>query len=517
MAGDRPLTRRAFTARMGAAGLGAPALVGLSCKAGRRIEGGFVFESQERGHRIRDHARFAAPKRTERVPVVIVGGGIAGLSAAWWMEKHGYRDLVLLELEDRAGGNARWGENEVSAYPWAAHYLPVPGKRETLARELCTELGLLKDGVWDERWLCHSPQERLYINGRWQDGIEPQVGLSPNDVAQFRHFETRIGELRASGAFRIPFEDGTERQTTATRALDGISFGEWMQREGLYSPYVRWYADYATRDDYGARAERVSAWAGVHYFASREPDDKGPLCWPEGNGWIARRLVGKLERYIRTGSMVYRIQSVGRRWRVFTEDALYDAQAVIFAAPMFLASWLIDPPPAAWPIPYAPWLVANLTLDRWPAEDESEPAWDNVVYGSPTLGYVVATHQNLGRKPDRTVWTFYWALAEGEPAAMRHVLLGGEWRWWTERILNDLERVHGDIRACVRRIDIHRLGHAMPSPVVGSMFHPERLRRARPGGTLVYAHSDLSALPLFEEAQYRGVAAAQHVLRLLGG
>jgi hypothetical protein len=42
------------------------------------------------------------------------------------------------------------------------------------------------------------------------------------------------------------------------------------------------------------------------------------------------------------------------------------------------------------------------------------------------------------------------------------------------------------------------------------------VRRARPEGTLVYAHSDLSALPLFEEAQYRGVAAAQHVLRLLG-
>ena len=511
MARDRALTRRAFTA-----GLGAPALIGLSCKAGRRIAGGFVFESQERGHRIRDHARFAAPKRTERVPVAIVGGGISGLSAAWWLEKRGFHDFVLLELEDRAGGNARWGENEVSAYPWAAHYLPVPGKRETLARELCTELGLLQDGVWDERWLCHSPQERLFINGRWQDGIEPQSGLTRDDVEQFRRFEARMGELRASGAFRIPSEDGSAQQNAATRALDGISFAEWMRREGLYSPYLRWYADYATRDDYGASASRVSAWAGVHYFASREPDDKGPLCWPEGNGWIARRLIARLAPHIRGGAMVHHIRPNGRRWQVFTEEVLYDADAVIFAAPMFLASWLIEPQPPAWPIPYAPWLVANLTLDHWPAEDDSEPAWDNVVYGSPTLGYVVATHQNLGRRPERTVWTFYWALAEGAPAAMRSVLLGGDWAWWSERILHDLERVHPDIRACVRRIDIHRLGHAMPSPAPGSMFHPERLRRAHPEGTLAYAHSDLSALPLFEEAQYRGVAAAQHVLGVLG-
>ncbi|MGB9612380.1 MAG: twin-arginine translocation pathway signal protein, partial [Bryobacteraceae bacterium] len=75
-------------------------------------------------------------------------------------------------------------------------------------------------------------------------------------------------------------------------------------------------------------------------------------------------------------------------------------------------------------------------------------------------------------------------------------------------------RAHPDIRQCVRRIDIFRIGHAMPRPAPGAIFHPERRRRARPAGTLVYANSDLSALSLFEEALYRGVRAADHVLRL---
>jgi len=512
-----PTTRRDFAASLLAASVAAPALLGMTLKAPRRLDGGFVFESQERGHKLRDHAQFPAPKRTEKVPVVIVGGGIAGLSAGWWLQKRGFRDFVLLELEDHAGGNARWGENGITPFPWAAHYLPVPGKRATLVRDLCEELGLLKDGVWDERWLCHSQQERLFINGHWQDGIEPQSGLAREDFDQFRHFADRINAMRETGAFRVPSEDGAAHQSAATRELDRISFDDWIRREGIYSPYLRWYLDYCTRDDYGAHSSRVSAWAGVHYFASREPDEKGPLTWPEGNGWIARRLIERLSGHIRPGSMVHHIRPNGRRWQVFTEGVLYDAEAVIFAAPMFLASWLIEPQPPAWPVPYAPWLVANLTLDRWPKEEDgAEPAWDNVVYGSPTLGYVVATHQNLGRQPDRTVWTFYWALADGAPADMRRVLLGGDWKYWTERILADLERAHPDIRACVSRIDIHRLGHAMPSPVPGSIFHPERLRRARPQGSLVYAHSDLSALPLFEEAQYRGVAAARHVLRLLG-
>jgi hypothetical protein len=39
-----------------------------------------------------------------------------------------------------------------------------------------------------------------------------------------------------------------------------------------------------------------------------------------------------------------------------------------------------------------------------------------IVMDSPTLGYVDATHQTLRPHLDRTVWTFYWALAGGAPA-----------------------------------------------------------------------------------------------------
>jgi hypothetical protein len=66
-----------------------------------------------------------------------------------------------------------------------------------------------------------------------------------------------------------------------------------MAAEKFTSPHLLWYINYACRDDYGALAGDTSAWAGVHYFASREPDEKGPLTWPEGNGWITRRLLEK--------------------------------------------------------------------------------------------------------------------------------------------------------------------------------------------------------------------------------
>jgi len=117
---------------------------------------------------------------------VIVGGGIAGLSAAWRLQKRGFDRFVLLELSDQPGGNSRSGQNQTTAYPWGAHYVPIPDRRATFVRELFAELGVLKaDGTWDERHLCLDQQERLFIHGRWQEGIEPALGLTAGDREQF--------------------------------------------------------------------------------------------------------------------------------------------------------------------------------------------------------------------------------------------------------------------------------------------------------------------------------------------
>ena len=68
-----------------------------------------------------------------------------------------------------------------------------------------------------------------------------------------------------------------------------------MAENKFTSPYLNWYINYACRDDYGALARDTSAWAGIQYFASRDPEEKGPLTWPEGNGWIARQLIDRLQ------------------------------------------------------------------------------------------------------------------------------------------------------------------------------------------------------------------------------
>lgn len=138
-----------------------------------------------------------------------------------------------------------------------------------------------------------------------------------------------------------------------------------------------------------------------------------------------------------------------------------------------------------------------LSISRWP---------------KPSLGYVVATHQSLRVVQERTVWTHYWALAGDDPRTERRKLMAADWRTCAEWVLADLERAHPDVRECVSRVDTLRYGHAMPRPVPGFLAAREALWIAEPGARVLYANSDVSGLALFEEAQYRGITAAERVL-----
>jgi hypothetical protein len=81
---------------------------------------------------------------------------------------------------------------------------------------------------------------------------------------------------------------------------------------------------------------------------------------------------------------------------------------------------------------------------------------------------------------------------------------------WAEAILSGLEPAHPEIRQCVSKIEIMRFGHAMARPVPGHLS-----RRIHDLDGFYFAHSDLSGFSIFEEAQYRGVQAAERALQRL--
>ena len=506
-----------------------------------RITGEIVGASHQTGHRLREGAR-PEPQQVRDVPVVIVGAGIAGLSAGWKLARSGVRDFVVLELEPEAGGNARWGENHVSAYPWGAHYLPVPTAEATATRELVAEMGLILDTgpdgepVYDPRHLCHAPQERLFIDGGWREGLSARDVVDPAGgsaaAVELAAFEAQMRryrdyrDARGRRAFALPIAAGAT--DAAIVELDRMSMREYFDGAGWSSPRLRWYVDYCCRDDYGCTLETTSAWAGWHYFCSR-PDDVEYLTWPEGNGRIVRHFLDRVGGNVRPGMLVYRLRPTGNAGDRGVPGGGVDVDAIdtrtdtavrfrarhcIYALPRFTAPYVIDGYTLAGleSFTYSPWIVANLTVDRAP----DGAAWDNVLFDSPSLGYVVATHQHLRMAPGSSVLTWYLPLAVPNPDAARAWMLERQWRDWASLILADLAQAHPDIESLVTRIDVMQWGHAMIRPTPGFVWGEARRRAAAPHGPIRFAHSDMSGISVFEEAQYHGVRAAEDVMRALG-
>jgi monoamine oxidase len=540
--------------------LGAPALLG-GCRAAPAgvPDGELLLPGKAAGHRLRDAAPGVLwPERWTAASVVVVGGGAAGLSAAWWLDRAGVADVVVLELDEVAGGTARSGASELTPYPWGAHYIVAPLAEQQTLVALLEEMGTLEPGSpveagsplvpggpvvrarpnVAESALCREPEERLFYRGRWYGGLYLQAGASDADRAQLERFRGEIarwvGYRDDAGrrAFALPASAASDADEVT--ALDRESFASWLDRQGLSSPRLRWLADYACRDDYGLLAADTSAWAGVSYFAARidRPGDEAQpvITWPEGNahiiGYLARRL-GARVRLAHAVSSV-RASEAGVAVVASTPDGPvgYRAQRVIMATPHIINRRVVEglaggaglaglarPEPV---LDRGAWAVANLHLDARPsARPEDAPlAWDNVLYDSPSLGYVVATHQS-GRDHGPTVLTWYYPFTgSGQEARAR--LDGASREDWAEVALTDLERAHPTIRAACRRIDVAYWGHGMVRPRVGSVFQPA-LRAARtPLGPIHFAGSELSGLSLFEEALDHGVRAAGEVLAALG-
>jgi monoamine oxidase len=534
------VSRRQFVAGLlgGPASMGAGWLGGASfgCRAVPTPlpDGELLLPGKAAGHRLRDDAGAPAPVvRSERVRVAVVGAGASGLCAAWWLARAGVRDVRVLELDDVVGGTAQYGSAALTPYPWGAHYIVAPLAHQSSLLQLLREMEQLEQGgAVAESALCRELSERLFYRGRWYEGLYPRAGASRDDLAQLERFQTEIGRWvayrDASGrrAFALPSSAASD--DAEVTALDRESFAAWLAARGLGSPRLRWLADYACRDDYGLLASDTSAWAGLSYFAARlsapRAEPQPVVTWPEGNGRLVAHLAQRLGERVHLGHAVssVRTSQAGVELNVRSGDGAVavSAERVIMATPFFINRRIViglDRERGRQPVlDRGAWAVANLHLDARPSSriEDAPLAWDNVFHDSPSLGYVVATHQ-AGRDHGPTVVTWYYPFTH-EGALSRRDLDAATREDWAAAALSDIERAHPGLRALCRRIDVAFWGHGMVRPRVGSVFQPA-LRQARaPFGRVHFAGSELSGLSLFEEALDHGVRAAEEVIAALG-
>ena len=207
-----------------------------------------------------------------------------------------------------------------------------------------------------EEFLCRDPEERVFYKGRWYEGLYLHAGESEADKKEFQTFNSEIGrwvswrDRQGRRAFTLPVSACSD--DAEVTALDRISMGDWMTQRGFNSPRLRWWVDYACRDDYGMTLDQTSAWAGLFYFCSRvtKPNTESQplITWPEGNGRLVNHLFESAKTKIqlnRAAVELIPVEENGERGvDVITLDQDgrnprgYRAQKVIFAAPQVRGS-----------------------------------------------------------------------------------------------------------------------------------------------------------------------------------
>lgn len=276
-------------------------------------------------------ASAASPHRGANV--VVVGGGLAGLAAAWQLKAHGVAATVY-EAAPRVGGRCL---TERRAFD-AGQIAERGGELIDTAHDEIIDLALTLELVLDD---LHAATLRGTESAYWIAGRRYGEREAAADFA-------KLWPALASDAKRLGDELPTfARFTPAQAALDRMSAREWLASRtpsGLASPLARLLAN-AYTEELGADLDEISAVTVIDLLRDSPRDRVSPYEESDqryhvrgGNDLIVQRMAGALSGRVETAT---RLEALARRgdgrYRLtFSRDASrvdVDADHVVLAIP----------------------------------------------------------------------------------------------------------------------------------------------------------------------------------------
>jgi Flavin containing amine oxidoreductase len=421
-------------------------------------------------HQVRDGHTFAKPDATKKVDIAIVGGGMAGLSAAYFLRG---KDWILLEKEEHFGGNAYQEEFEGQAYSTAAAYDFRGSDSDQLAKEI--GLNLLPVDMPDP-----TLDNGVYTPDTWRSGLS-QLPYSKETVASFKKFSEDILKLD-------PHKDMLE--------LDSKLFSDITK---AYAPEVtKWWDAYGL-SNWGAVAEETTAYIGIsdaHYLIKGE--DSTRVILPGGLGCISHKLVEVMkpkygERMLEGATVVSVVPDADEvRVTYLHGDKLTTvaAKVVLMCSPKFITSRIVSGLPndqkmAMRRMRYAPVPIVNMIFDK----RIYNKGYDNWCPGNSFTDFIVAdwTIRNQpDYKPKYEILTFYCTLRDSERLTL---LDEGNCKEFAGKVLKDFQKVLPEFNLDPIEIRLYRRGHAMMMAVPGQ-YTKNRMMASRPMDRIFFGNSD---------------------------
>ncbi|HWC96122.1 MAG TPA: NAD(P)-binding protein [Candidatus Sulfopaludibacter sp.] len=257
------------------------------------------------GHKLRDAKFQSLPvlDTGELFDLIIVGGGLSGLSAAYYSQKAAARRCLILENHAMFGGHCKQNEFLIDGHrligPQASNDFGVPRRgSHNQMDDLFTELNIPREFQWAE-W---SPKlDRLRIprdNYSHMDGIydtQVDVGYCFNGKWTNNIFAHNLDATPFSDPVRrdlLKWRNTTGGSEQVQRHLDSITYRQYIESELGLSPEVTKFAEPVTGLICGATPDAVCARAA--HTLVRPTSSQPGISFPGGNTTFARHLVKAL-------------------------------------------------------------------------------------------------------------------------------------------------------------------------------------------------------------------------------
>lgn len=526
----QPLARAAgFRAR----GLGHPAEMPLRGVVGGFANSRFNGDDPARVHeRIWDvanyvRARGGRPPVSERRDVVVVGGGMAGLSSAYFLRS---KRPLLLEQDFQFGGNSRGEVFGDTPFSIGAAYITVP-EAGSPVDQMLKATGLFRAARTEQEH-----EARVHFRGRgfvslWGGQADPATAAIAARVA------ADLGNIAENDYPNIPWEPGGMSRA-AVDQLDGMTFLDWLQRRygPLPTAIVEYFQLYCW-SSFAGSIEEISAAQALNFLAA---ETGGIIAFPGGNSAIAQGLHQFLKRElgddsVRGGSFVLEVRPVDGGVEILLETPQGALQTIfcracVFAAPKYVAKSLVhglneQQIRLSSDLNYRAYIVANVLLnarvaspafDTYCLEGEVPPAPGPSRPSRRAFTDVCFANWAAFDRGSRSILTLYKPYPyEGSKAHLLNENAFGKIHQQVTEGLGEILQTLGVPTSAISGVRLTRWGHALPLARPGFLAKHADEVFARPvAGRIFFANQDNFANPSFESAFSAAERAASGALQL---
>lgn len=422
-------------------------------------------------HEIRDKHVFARPPVSKRFDVVVVGGGVSGMSAAYFLQRHNF---LLLEKEPHWGGNAYLETYHGQAFATGSAFDTKGSASDQLAREL---------GLDPLTIDCPDPTiiKSKWVADTWRSGID-KLPFPASVRASFRKLQKEM----------LAFD--LEKDAAH---LDSLPLTHFLAK---YPPELTQWWDAYGPSNWGANAANTStllALSDLKDMSGDEPDQRVTL--PGGNGALAQKLTetlrAKAADHLKDGATIVAVEPQKNAVHVtyIHEGHLRTVAAdfVVMATPKFITARLIPGLPDAQAkamaaFRYCPYAVINAIFDR----PIYRKAYDTWCPGNAFTDFVVAewvTLKHSGAETrDNNILTFYTPIAEDNRAQL---LIDDSCLAIAQNVLRDFRRLLPEFDATPTEVHFYRRGHPMFASTPGT--YTRTIPAANhPFGRIFFANTD---------------------------